>query len=205
VVPRYAELHCYTNFSFLHGASHPDELAQRAAELGYAALAITDRHSLAGVVRAHVAAKDVGLKLLIGAEITPLDGPPLVLLATDRPAYGRLADLLSRGKMRAPKGECHLTVTDIAEFAPGLLACVPLSVGRDEFPSVGRQPHEPAPLMGLTPHAQEGTLPLVPKLRLGTRIRETPFRANRLETEFRGSAFPNGVWEREERELLNLQ
>jgi hypothetical protein len=135
VVPRYAELHCYTNFSFLHGASHPDELAQRAAELGYAALAITDRHSLAGVVRAHVAAKDVGLKLLIGAEVTPTDGPPLVLLATDRPAYGRLADLLSRGKMRAPKGECHLTVTDIAEFAPGLLACVPLA-GRTDLDAI---------------------------------------------------------------------
>src|SRR5436309_9027451 len=101
--PRYAELHCYTNFSFLCGASHPDELVQRAAELGYAALAITDRHSLAGVVRAHVAARDAGLKLLIGVEITPQDGPPLVLLATDRPSYGRLSELLSRGKMRAPK------------------------------------------------------------------------------------------------------
>ena len=80
----YAELHAKTNFSFLEGASHPDELVRRAAELGYAALAITDRNSLAGVVRAHVAAKEVGLKLLIGAEITPEDAPPVVLLATDR-------------------------------------------------------------------------------------------------------------------------
>jgi error-prone DNA polymerase len=64
---RYAELHCKSNFSFLEGASHPDELVSRAAELGYAALAITDRHSLAGVVRAHEAAKEIGLKLLIGA------------------------------------------------------------------------------------------------------------------------------------------
>ena len=67
----YAELHCKTNFSFLEGASHPDELVVRAAELGYQALAITDAHSVAGVVRAHGAAKQIGLKLLIGAEIRP--------------------------------------------------------------------------------------------------------------------------------------
>src|ERR1700742_3596069 len=71
----YAELHCKTNFSFLEGASHPDELVCRAAELGYKALAITHRNSLAGVVRAHSAAKEVGLKLLIGAEITVVDAP----------------------------------------------------------------------------------------------------------------------------------
>ncbi len=80
----YAELHAKTNFSFLEGASHPDELVRRAAELGYYALAITDRNSLAGVVRAHGAAKEAGLKLIIGAEITPDDAPPVVLWATDR-------------------------------------------------------------------------------------------------------------------------
>src|SRR4029077_7887582 len=78
----YAELHCKTNFSFLEGASHPDELVCRAAELGYAALAITDRNSLAGVVRPHAAAKEMRLKLLIGAEVTPFDAPTVVLLAT---------------------------------------------------------------------------------------------------------------------------
>src|ERR1700683_182097 len=86
--PPYAELHCRTNFSFLEGASHPDELVQRGAELRYRALAVTDSNSLAGVVRAHVAAKEIGLKLLIGAEIGPGDAPPAVLLATDRAAYG---------------------------------------------------------------------------------------------------------------------
>src|SRR6188768_69147 len=86
----YAELRCKTNFSFLEGASHPDELVQRASELRYAALAITDRNTLAGVVRAHVAAKAAELKLLIGSEITPLDGPPVVLLATNRTGYARL-------------------------------------------------------------------------------------------------------------------
>jgi error-prone DNA polymerase len=123
----YVELHCRTNYSFLEGASHPDELVARAVELGYSAIAITDRNTLGGVVRAHVAAKDAGLKLLIGAEITPADAPPVVLLATDRAAYGRLCRLITNGKRRAPKGECHLTFDDVAEAAAGLLACVRLS------------------------------------------------------------------------------
>ena len=126
-VAPYAELHCKTNFSFLEGASHPDELVQRAAELGYTALAITDRHSLAGVVRAHAAAKEAGLKLLIGAEIRPLDAPACVLWATDREAYGRLARLLTVGRRRAVKGECELRFADIAEYARGLLCGVLLA------------------------------------------------------------------------------
>jgi error-prone DNA polymerase len=117
-------LHAKTNFSFLEGASHPDELVAQAAALGYRALAITDRHSLAGVVRAHVAAKELGLKLLIGAEVRPGDACGVVLLATNRAGYGRLARLLTRGKRRASKGECRLTFDDLAEHAEGLLACV---------------------------------------------------------------------------------
>ena len=117
---RYAELHCKTNFSFLEGASHPDELVRQAAELGYRALAVTDRNSLAGVVRAHIAAKEVGLPLVIGAEITPTDAPPVVLWATDRASYGRLCRLITRGRRQAPKGECALTLDDVAEFAEGL-------------------------------------------------------------------------------------
>ncbi|QDU91483.1 Error-prone DNA polymerase [Pirellulimonas nuda] len=120
----YAELHCKTNFSFLEGASHASELAARAAELGYAALAVTDRNSLAGIVRAHGAAKDLGLKLLVGAEVTPRDAPPVVLWATDRAAYGRLCRLLTIGRRRAPKGECELRFADIAEYSEGLLAGV---------------------------------------------------------------------------------
>ena len=81
----YVELHCKTNFSFLEGASHPDELVNRAAELGYAGLAITDRNSVAGVVRAHIAAKKVGLKLIIEAEVTRPD-------ASTCPASGRAMD-----------------------------------------------------------------------------------------------------------------
>lgn len=118
----YAELHAKTNFSFLEGASHADELVGRAAELRYRALAVTDRNSMAGVVRAHGAAKDRSLKLIIGAEITPDDAPPVVLWAPDRAAYGRLAQLITQGRRRAKKGECHLCFDDIAQHAQGLLA-----------------------------------------------------------------------------------
>lgn len=121
---QYAELHAKSNFSFLEGASHPDELVRQAAALKYHALAVTDRNSLAGVVRAHIAAKDTGFPLIIGAEITPTDAPPVVLWATDRASYGRLCRLLTRGRRQAPKGECKLTQQDIAEFAEGLIAGV---------------------------------------------------------------------------------
>jgi len=123
----YAELHAQTNFSLLEGASHPAEMVARAAELGYAALAVTDRNSLAGVVRAHGAAKDLGLKLIIGAEITPDDAPSVVLLAPDRAAYGRLARLITTGRRRAEKGACRLSFDDIADHATGLIAAIPLS------------------------------------------------------------------------------
>src|SRR5260370_41472153 len=86
----YAELDVKTNFSFLRGASHPDELVYRAAELGYRAIAVTDFNSLAGVVRMHEAAKEVGLKLIIGACLTLTDAPDLLVWAPDRAAYARL-------------------------------------------------------------------------------------------------------------------
>jgi error-prone DNA polymerase len=131
--PSYAELHCRTNFSFLEGASHAEELAARAAELGHAAIAVTDRNSLAGVVRAHVAAKEAKIKLLVGAELTPIDAPPLLVWCPDRKTYGRLARLLTVGRRAAPKGECRLTFADIAQHSAGLLAgvllapCLPFS------------------------------------------------------------------------------
>ncbi|MCX7422893.1 MAG: error-prone DNA polymerase [Planctomycetia bacterium] len=123
---RYAELHCRSNYSFLEGASHPDELVTRASELGHSAIAITDRNSVAGVVRAHVAAKEHGLKLLIGAEITPADSPPVILWAIDRAGYGRLCRLITRGRRNAPKGECRITLSELLEHAEGLLAGVVL-------------------------------------------------------------------------------
>ena len=88
-LPCYAELHCLTNFSFLKGASHAEELVIRATELGYAALAITDECSLAGVVRAHAEAKQSGLKLLVGASFVLDDGLELVLIAINRNGYGK--------------------------------------------------------------------------------------------------------------------
>ncbi len=125
--PRYAELHCKTNFSFLEGASHPDELVERAAAVSYAALAITDRNSLAGVVRAHVAAKAVGLKLLIGAEITPLDAPPCCSGPWTEPVMGG-SRLDYTGSTKRSKGECRLTVDQISRHAEGLLAGIIPSV-----------------------------------------------------------------------------
>src|SRR5262249_54986114 len=103
---------------------HPDELVAGAAQLGYAALAVTDRNSLAGVVRAHMAAKAAGLPLLVGAEITPADAPAVLLYAPDRAAYGRLARPITRGRRSAPRGECCLSFDDVAEHADGLLAVV---------------------------------------------------------------------------------
>src|SRR5262245_4956336 len=121
---RYAELHCKTNYSFLEGASHPDELVKTANENGYAALAVTDRDTLAGVVRAHVAAKEAGLKLIVGAEMHPRDAPPVVLWPTDRKSYGRLCRLITLGRRRAEKGSCELYFEDIAQHAEGLIAGV---------------------------------------------------------------------------------
>ena len=127
----YSELHCKTNYSFLTGGSHADELVERAISLGYRALAITDENTLAGVVRAYSAVQENNqtqpeqqLKLIIGAEIVPNDAPPVLLWATDRKSYGNLSRLITVGRRRAPKGECWLSLADIADHAEGLLAGV---------------------------------------------------------------------------------
>jgi error-prone DNA polymerase len=122
MLPAYAELHCLSNFSFLRGASHPEELVERAHASGYAALAVTDECSLAGVVRAHLAAKACGMKLIVGSELTLADGVKLVLLAPDRASYGNLAQLITRGRRQASKGRYALTRADVAALASGLLA-----------------------------------------------------------------------------------
>ena len=121
-MPDYAELHCISNFTFLRGASHPEELAQCAAELGYSALAITDECSVAGVVRAHVAAKQAGLKLLIGSEFRLDDGLRFVLLAQDREGYANLCQLITLGRRAASKGNYHLTRDDLAQGVSNCLA-----------------------------------------------------------------------------------
>jgi error-prone DNA polymerase len=149
---QYAELHVTSNFTFLTGASHPDELVAQAAALGYQAIAITDKNSLAGVVRAHLAAKEVGVPLVVGCRLelvapwevetskrqnvqtskeetdvtqsTDFDVSRLSILVypTDKSAYARLCNLLTLGKRRAAKGECHLTLHDLLDHHAGLLA-----------------------------------------------------------------------------------
>src|SRR5574340_1296490 len=121
-MPPYAELHCLSNFTFLRGASHAEELVAHAHELGYAALAITDECSLAGVVRAHVAAKEAGMKLVVGSEIQLDDGPRVVLLATNRTGYGNLSAHITRGRRSAAKGDYRLFLDDLSGGLPGCLA-----------------------------------------------------------------------------------
>ena len=118
----YVELQCASHFSLLRGASSPGELFDEAQRLGYRALAICDRNSVAGMVRAHVAAKATGVRLIVGCELALRDGMTLVVLPTDRAAYGRLCRLLSLGKARAGKGECDLELADVAAHAQGLIA-----------------------------------------------------------------------------------
>ena len=134
----YYELHCKTNYSFLTGGSHADELVQRAIELGYRGLAVTDENTLAGVVRAYAAAREnnnksitgtpnsefrvPNFKLTIGAEIIPNDGPPVLLWAPDRAAYADLSRLITTGRRRATKGECWLSMEDISQYSTRLLA-----------------------------------------------------------------------------------
>ncbi len=115
----YAELQTLTNFTFLRGASHPQELALAASELGMAAFAVTDRNTLAGVVRAHAAAKELGVRFIVGARLDLQDAPSLLAYPTDRAAYGRLSRLLTIGRRRAPKGECHLTLDDVMAHGEG--------------------------------------------------------------------------------------
>ena len=113
VMSSYAELHCLSCYSFLRGASHPHELVERAATLGYAALAITDECSLAGVVKAHMAAKELGIKLIIGSELNLEEGIRLVALAPGRAAYSELSGLISMARRRSPKGEYRATLRDV--------------------------------------------------------------------------------------------
>ncbi len=121
-LPGYAELHAISNFTFLRGASHPEELVRRAGALGYSALALTDECSLAGVVRAHTAAKECDLKLIVGSELCLEDGFRLLLLATNRNGYAHLSRLITRARRGADKGEYRLPREALAQGLPDCLA-----------------------------------------------------------------------------------
>ena len=118
----YAPLWCKTNFSFLEGASHPDELVEEAHHLGLRALAITDRDGLYGVVRAHLKARELGLHLILGAQVSIDDGSRLVLLCRDRTGHAQLCRLLTRGRLRSAKGESRVRWREVIEHADGLTA-----------------------------------------------------------------------------------
>jgi error-prone DNA polymerase len=116
----YTELQVTSNFTFLRGSSHPEELVEQAAAMGYSAIALTDRNTLAGVVRMHVAAKKKGIRMILGCRLDLLDGASLLAYPTDRAAYGRLCTLLTAGNLRAEKGKCHLYRKDVYEHATGM-------------------------------------------------------------------------------------
>ncbi len=118
----FAELHTLSNYSFLRGASHPEELVEQAARLGYRAIAITDECSFAGLVKAHLAAREHDIDLIVGAEFHLEEGIHLVLLAPDRAAYGQLAGLISKLRRRSPKGEYHMSLEDLNWGIDGCLA-----------------------------------------------------------------------------------
>lgn len=118
----YTELQCASHFSFLCGASSAEELFAAATMLGIKALAITDRNSLAGIVRAHVAAQETGVRLSVGSRLILSDGSDILVYPTDRAAYARLCRLLSVGKARAGKGQCALDLQDLEEWGEGVIA-----------------------------------------------------------------------------------
>lgn len=120
----YSELQVTSNFSFLRGASHPHELVDQAAAFGYKKIAITDRNTLAGIVRAHAAAREKDISIIPACRLDLLDGPSLLAYPTDREAYGRLSALLTLGNMRAEKGSCHLSRADVYAHSKGLIFTV---------------------------------------------------------------------------------
>ncbi|MGA2342757.1 MAG: error-prone DNA polymerase, partial [Steroidobacteraceae bacterium] len=164
----YAELHALSNFSFLRGASHPEEMVAQAKSLGYRALALTDECSLAGVVRAHTAAKQCGLPLIIGAELRSADELKLVALATDRAGYGALCRLISRARRSGVKGSYRLEREYLENALDGCLIIW--------LPPAGRAP--------LPQHAEDGRWlreRFEGRLWIGVELLTGGFDAHRLE------------------------
>jgi len=116
----YTELQVTTNFSFLRGGSHPEEIVEHAAKLGYAAIAITDHNTLAGIVRAHAQARKHDIRIIPGCCLNLMDGPSLLAYPTNKDAYARLSALLTEGNLRTEKGQCHLYKADVFRYAAGI-------------------------------------------------------------------------------------
>lgn len=116
---QYTELQVTTNFSFLRGASHPQEVVAQAAQMGFSEIGITDHNTLAGIVRAHAAARESGIRLIVGARLNLQDGPSLLCYPTDCAAYSRLSNLLTIGNRRTEKGKCLLYKEDLYQHAAG--------------------------------------------------------------------------------------
>ena len=130
----YSELHVTTNFSFLDGASHPEEFIEQATLFGYKEIAITDKNTFAGIVRGHMAARGKGIRLIPACQINLLDGPALLVYPTNKNAYSQLSSLLSVGNLRAEKGECHLYKEDVYNYAKGVkLIVIPPAVLNSGF------------------------------------------------------------------------
>src|SRR6186997_1962710 len=130
----FTELQVTSNFSFLRGASHPDELVEQAETLGYKHIAITDRNSFAGIIRAHAAARQLNIQLIIGCRLDLLDGISLLAYPTNMPAYSRLSNLLTLGNRRAEKGEFHSYKKDVYQHAKDIqFIVVPPGQLNDQF------------------------------------------------------------------------
>ena len=144
--PRYAELQVTTNFSFLRGASHGEELVAQAHALGLEAIAVTDRNTLAGVVRAHLAAKELGLKLIVGARLDLKDAPSLLCLPRDRQAYGRLSRVCCRQGRDAPRRANARSISTMSRNMPTARSSSPCrpTIGTGAKP-LQRTPRSPPP------------------------------------------------------------
>lgn len=177
---RYAELNCASHFSFLRGVSSCEELFKRGAELGLEALAITDRNTLSGIVRAHEASRNSGVRLIVGCRLELSDESALLLYPRDRKGYSGLCRLLSLGKKRAGKGACRLAWEDVAAHSSGLVGCLIPDMPDDRLKQQGglmrdifgdrgylsltlrRRPGDQARLRGLSDMARSlGLLPVI--------------------------------------------
>ena len=147
----YAELSAISNFTFLTGASHAAELAQRAKALGLSALAITDVNTFAGIVRGHAAAKELGLTYVVGVRLRLIEGPDILAYPKSRVAYGRLCRLLTFGKRRTTKGKCELTLDDVLEWGEGSILIVAGEDGTARALTALKAKFGDAIYLGLTP------------------------------------------------------